>query len=183
MVEIEKLRKEYDLAVDWRPFFLRPETPPEGSPVPAYVRERMKDPDDPLKKRAEREGLKMVRRETIPSTRRAHEAAEYARSKGKLEPMHGELLKAYWTEGKDLHSFDVLREAAVKAGLDPDEMQRELEKGTFKPIVEEGIREAHELGIHAVPTFVFDDRLAVQGAQELPVFRLAMQQLGARKLT
>ena len=111
-MEIEKLRKEYDLSVDWRPFFLRPETPPEGSPLPAYVRERMKDPNDPLKKRAEREGLKMVRRDFVPSTRRAHEAAEFARARGKLEPMHAELLKAYWTEGKDLYSFDVLRDAA-----------------------------------------------------------------------
>jgi predicted DsbA family dithiol-disulfide isomerase len=140
----------------------------------------MKDPNDPLKRRAEREGLKMVRRDFVPSTRRAHEAAEWARSKGRLEPMHAELLKAYWTEGKDLYAFDVLREAAVKAGLDPDEMQRENEQGTFKPIVEESIREASEMGIHAVPTFVFDDQLAVQGAQELPVFRLAMQRLGAR---
>lgn len=140
----------------------------------------MKDPNDPLKKRAEREGLTMVRREIVPSTRRAHEAAEYARSKGKLEPMHAELLKAYWTEGKDLYSFDVLREAAAKAGLDPDEMQRELENGTFKPVVEDAVREAHDLGIHAVPTFIFDDQLAIQGAQELPIFRMAMQRLGAQ---
>ena len=179
-MEIEKLGKEYDLTVDWRPFFLRPETPPEGSPLPAYVRERMKDPNDPLKRRAEREGLKMVRRDFVPSTRRAHEAAEFARARGKLEPMHAELLKAYWTEGKDLYSFDVLREAAVRGGLDPDELQRELEKGTYRAAVEEGVREAHEVGIHAVPTFIFDDQLAVQGAQELPVFRLAMQQLGAK---
>jgi predicted DsbA family dithiol-disulfide isomerase len=143
----------------------------------------MKDPNDPLKKRAEREGLTMVRRERIPSTRRAHEAAEYARSVGKLEPMHAELLKAYWTEGKDLYSFDVLREAAVNAGVDPDEMQREIEKGTFKAIVEDAVRDAHDLGIHAVPTFIFDDQFAVQGAQEFPIFRMAMQRLGAQPRT
>ena len=139
----------------------------------------MKDPNDPLKKRAGREGLKMVRRDFVPSTRRAHEAAEWARTKGKLEPMHAELLKAYWTEAKDLYAIDVLRECAVKAGLDADELQREIGNGTFKPLVDEGLREAHELGIHAVPTFVFDDRLAVQGAQEQPVFQIAMQRLGA----
>jgi predicted DsbA family dithiol-disulfide isomerase len=143
----------------------------------------MKDPNDPLKKRAEREGLTMVRRERIPSTRRAHEAAEFARSVGKLEPMHAELLKAYWTEGKDLYSFEVLREAAVKAGVDPDEMQREIEKGTFKAIVEDAVRDAHDLGIHAVPTFIFDDQFAVQGAQEFPIFRMAMQRLGAQPRT
>jgi len=43
LVEVEKLKKEYDVQVDWRPYFLRPETPPEGLPLPAYVRERMKD--------------------------------------------------------------------------------------------------------------------------------------------
>jgi predicted DsbA family dithiol-disulfide isomerase len=46
--------------------------------------------------------------------------------------------------------------------------------------VEQGVQEGQELGIRAVPTFVFDGRLAVQGAQELPVFRSAMEQLGAK---
>jgi predicted DsbA family dithiol-disulfide isomerase len=48
--------------------------------------------------------------------------------------------------------------------------------------VDQGVQEATDLGIHAVPTFVFDDRLAVQGAQELPIFRMAMERLGARPL-
>jgi predicted DsbA family dithiol-disulfide isomerase len=179
-VEIEKLRKEYDLDVDWRPFFLRPETPPEGMPLPSYVRERMKDPNEPLKLRAAREGLKMVRSEIVPSTRRAHEAAEFARAKGKLEPLQAALLKRYWEEGQDLYKLDVLRGAAVDAGLDSDELQAAIESGTYKPAVEQAVAEAQEMGVHAVPTFVFDDKLAVQGAQELPVFRMAMERLGAK---
>ncbi len=179
-MEIEKLRKEYELDVDWRPFFLRPETPPEGTPLPAYIRERMKDPNEPLKLRAAREGLKMVRGEIIPSTRRAHEAAEFARAKGKLEAMHAALLKRYWEQGEDLYKMDVLRGAAVDAGLDPDELQAAILDGAYRPAVEEAIREAHEWGIHAVPIFLFDEKLAVQGAQELPVFRNAMERLGAK---
>jgi predicted DsbA family dithiol-disulfide isomerase len=181
-VEIEKLRKEYELDVDWRPFFLRPETPPEGLPLPAYIREKVKDPNEPLKLRAQREGLKMVRGDRIFNTQRAHEAAEFARTKGKLEPMHAALLKRHWEEGQDLYQLDVLRGAATDAGLDPQELQDAVESGAFKPIVEAGVQEAHELGIHAVPTFLFDGRLAVQGAQELPVFRMAMQRLGAQPL-
>ena len=181
-MEIEKLRKEYDLSVDWRPFFLRPDTPPEGSPLPAYIRERARDPNDPLKLRAAREGLKMVRGERIWNTRRAHEAAEWARSKGKLDAMHAALLKTHWERGSNLYDIHVLRAAAVEAGLDPDELQRELLDETYKGAVEQGVREAQELGIHAVPTFVFDERFAVQGAQELPVFRMAMERLGAKPL-
>lgn len=180
-MEIEKLRKEYDLEVDWKPFFLRPETPPEGMPLPDYIREKMKDPNEPLKLRAAREGLKMVRGERIPSTRRAHEAAEFARAQGKLEAMNAAILKKYWEEGADLYKMDVLRAAAVEAGIDADAMQAALESGTCRAAVEESVREAQQMGIHAVPTFIFDDQLAVQGAQELPVFRGAMERLGAKK--
>ena len=179
-MEIEKLRKEYDLEVEWRPFFLRPETPPEGMPIPEYIREKMKDPNEPLKLRAAREGLKMVRGERIPSTRRAHEAAEFARAQGKLEAMNAAILKRYWNEGADLYQMEVLRGAAVEAGVDPDAMQAAIESGAYRAAVEASVQEAHDLGIHAVPTFIFDDQLAVQGAQELPVFRGAMERLLAK---
>ena len=127
------------------------------------------------------EGLPEKYGERIWNTRRAHEAAEFARAKGKLEPMHAALLRRHWEEGKGLYQMEVLRDAAVESGLDPDELQREIEKGTYKPAVDQAVQEAYDLGIHAVPTFVFEDRLAVQGAQELPVFRMAMERLGATK--
>jgi predicted DsbA family dithiol-disulfide isomerase len=164
--------------VDWRPFFLRPETPPEGLPLPESIREKSRDPNNPLKRRAAREGLKMVDRELIPSTRRAHEAAEYAREHGRLEPLQAALLRRYWSEGQDLYAWDVLRAAATEAGLDPDGLQRALESGAYTQRVEEAIQEAHALGIHAVPTFVIADRFAIQGAQEYPVFEEAMKRLG-----
>ncbi len=138
----------------------------------------MKDPNTPLAARAAREGLTLVRRDIVPSTRRAHEAAEYARARGRLDPMHAALLRRYWTEAQDLYAMETLRAAAVEAGLDPDELERAIAAGSFRPAVDAAVEEAHELGIHAVPTFILDDRLAIEGAQELPVFRAAMRQLG-----
>ena len=77
----------------------------------AYVRERMKDPHDPLKARAARVGLTLVHRERIPSTRRAHEAAEFARAHGQLEPFHAaEKPPSQWRLGAE----------AEKIGVDPD---------------------------------------------------------------
>lgn len=179
-MEVEKLKKEYDVQVDWRPFFLRPETPPEGLPLPEYVKERMKDPNNPLKRRAAAAGLTMVERQVIPSTRRAHQAAEYARSEGKLEPFNAAVLRRYWTEGQDLWQWDTLRGAAQEAGLDPDALQRAVEEGRYAQVVEESIREAREMGINAVPTFVLGDRFGLQGAQEYPVFQEAMRRLGVK---
>src|SRR5258708_11140319 len=110
--EAEKLRKEYDVHFDWRPFLLRPDTPPQGSPVPEYVQKRWKDPDDPLKKRAAALGLKMVPRQIIPSTRRAHEAAAFSREQGRPYPMHAPLLRRSLREGHDPSSLATPRAAA-----------------------------------------------------------------------
>jgi predicted DsbA family dithiol-disulfide isomerase len=147
-------------------------------PLPDYVREKQKDPNNPLKARAKALGLTMLDREFLPSTRRAHEAAELARDRGRLEPMHAALLRRYWTHGEDLYKLETLRGAATDAGLDPDELQQAIEAGTYKKTVEDAVAEARSLGVRAVPMFVLRDELAIEGAQELRVFRSAMQQLG-----
>jgi predicted DsbA family dithiol-disulfide isomerase len=147
-------------------------------PLPDYVREKQKDPNNPLKARAKALGLTMLDREFLPSTRRAHEAAEFARERGRLEPMHAALLRRYWTHGEDLYKMETLRGAAADAGLDPDELQQAIEAGTYKKAVEAAVAEARALGVRAVPLFVIREELAVEGAQELRVFKSAMQQLG-----
>jgi predicted DsbA family dithiol-disulfide isomerase len=142
------------------------------------MRARMASPNNPLKARARELGLTMVERERIPSPRRAHECTEYARTQGRLEPFHAALLRAYWSDGKDLHDWNVLADAAARAGLDASDMRSEVESGALRDAVDERVRAAHGLGVHAVPTFLIADRIIVQGAQTLDVFRRAMQQLG-----
>ena len=152
--------------------------PEEGWTLPPEMRARMASPNNPLKARARDLGLTMVERERIPSPRRAHECTEYARSQGRLEPFHAALLRAYWSDGKDIHDWGVLADAAAQAGLDANEMRSEVESGALRDAVDERVRAAHQLGIHAVPTFLIADRLIVQGAQTVDVFRRALQQLG-----
>ena len=147
--------------------------------MPAHIRARMSAPDNPLKLRARQLGIELVEREWVPSSRRAHECTEHARAQGKLEPFHAAVLRAYWSEGKDLHAWDVLEDAARQAGLDPAAMRAEVEAGARRDEVDRRVAAAHELGIHAVPTFVIADRLAIQGAQPLEVFERAMQRVGA----
>ena len=164
---------------DWQPFELRPDAPETGWPVPDHIRARMGAPDNPLTDRARRLGITLVERAWVPSSRRAHECTEHARGEGRLEPFHAALLRAYWSEGKDIHDWDVLEAAAAEAGLDAAAMRAAVESGALKPAVDERLAAAHELGIHAVPTFVFADRFAVQGAQTLDVFDHVMQRVGA----
>ncbi len=178
LVEAEKLHRQYDVVLDWQPFELRPDAPEEGWAIPAHIRARMAAPDNPLRRRAAELGLTLAEREWIPSSRRAHECTELARAERRLEPFHAAVLQAYWSEGKDIHDWAVLEAAATSAGLDAAAMRAAVEAGRFAAAVDERVGAAHERGIHAVPTFVVDDRLVIQGAQTLPVFQQALAQLG-----
>ena len=131
-------------------------------------------PDNPLQARAKQLGITMVERDRIPSSRRAHECTEYARAQGKLHAFHAAVLTAYWTEGKDIHDWAVLEELARGAGLDAITMRDEVSSGAWKTAVDERVQGAHDLGIHAVPTFLFADKFVVQGAQTLDVLEKVM---------
>jgi predicted DsbA family dithiol-disulfide isomerase len=73
----------------------------------------------------------------------------------------------------------VLRSAAQEIGLDPDEMQHQVEKGTYTAAVEEQVAAAQEMGITGVPTYILDDKYAIVGAQPYEVFERALARLAA----
>jgi predicted DsbA family dithiol-disulfide isomerase len=119
----------------------------------------------------------------VPNSRKAHEATEYARSKGKLAEFHHAVLERYWSQGEDISDWEVLKGAATAAGLDGAEMQAEVEAGKWKQDVLAGVEAAHEIGINAVPTFIVGGQFAIQGAQDARVFRQAFERLGFKSKT
>lgn len=136
-------------------------------------------PDNPLVTRAKQLGLAMrFDRQLIPSTRRAHQAAAWARSKGAFETFHHELLRRYWEAGDDLHAWETLEAAAKVAGLDGGALRDEVSSGRWKPALDDALAEAAELGVHAVPTFLVGERFVIQGAQDRQVFAHAFERLG-----
>ena len=174
---VEKLETEREIQIDWRPYYLRPNTPPEGSELPAHVRARMAGVHDRLRQMARAAGMDMVFPARMPNTRFAHEATEYARAHGKLLEFHRILFRLYYAEGQDIGSWHVLRAAAQETGLDSDEMQREVESGKYTAAVEEQIGEAQEIGITGVPTYIFGDMYAIVGAQPYEVFERVLARL------
>ncbi len=177
---VDRLKAEYDVEVDWLPFFLHPEIPPEGMPLPDYLRERMKSSTAHLHKMAQEAGLAMTTPEKISYSRLALEATEYARQHGRLAAFHRIVFRKYYGEGQDIGRWPVLRAAAEEAGLNSEGMQAAVEAGTFTAAVDDYVRQAAEWGITAVPTYIVGDQYAVVGAQPYSVFVQVMDRLGAR---
>ena len=57
---VERLKTEYPVEVDWQPFYLRPDTPPEGMDLPAYILEKVATTTNRLRNTANSYGMNFV---------------------------------------------------------------------------------------------------------------------------
>ncbi|MBL8077202.1 MAG: DsbA family oxidoreductase [Anaerolineales bacterium] len=179
---VEKLKEEYNVDVEWRPFYLRPDTPPEGMPLPDYIlRARASGSEDRLSQMAAMHGMKFVSAKRIYNTRLAHEATEYAREHGKVNEFHKVVFRQVYADGLDISNWGVLRAAAEEVGLDGADMQQVVESGTYTAEVAGQVQQAQQIGVSGVPTYVINDRYAVVGAQPYEVFKRALDQIMNKK--
>lgn len=89
------------------------------------------------------------------------------------------LLKAHFSDGADIADREQLTGIAVAAGLDRDRVAGYLAGQEGAAEVRAQLAEARELGISAVPTFVFEGKWAVQGGQEAETFLRVLEQVAA----
>ena len=179
---VEKLKEEYQVDVEWRPFYLYWDVPPEGQELPDYVkRARSQGSEQRLEAIASSYGMPFRSTERIYNTRLAHEATEYAREHGKANEFHKTLFRKVYAEGQDPSDWNVLRATAEEVGLNAEEMQQVVESNRYTDFVEEQVRWAQQIGVTGVPTYVINDRYAIVGAQPYEVFKNALTQIMNQK--
>ena len=164
--------------VEWRPFYLYFDTPPEGKELPEHVkRARAQGSEERLRSIADAYGMKFVSTRRIYNTRLAHEATEYAREHGKGNEFHNVLFRKVYADGQDPSQWEVLRSAAEEVGLDADEMQRDVQAEKYTADVVDQVRWAYQIGVTGVPTYVINNRHAIVGAQPYEVFQSALERI------
>lgn len=175
---VEKLNKEYAINVEWRPFYLRPDTPPDGMELPDYVKKaQASGADQRLKSLADLHGLKFSPANRLYNTRLAHEATAYAIEHGQGNPFHHAVFQKIYGDGLDISKWEVLREAAQEVGLDADEMQKLVTGGKYTAEVSDQVQQASQIGVSSVPTYVINDRYAIIGAQPYEAFKNALEKI------
>lgn len=166
--------------MEWLPFDLHPEYPPEGIPRADLLRRYGPAMTDAVRRLADEAGVPYnPHPDVVPNSRKALELTEWARAAGPeaFEALHERIMDAYWSEARDIGRWDVLEECVADAGLDPAEGHEAMLAGTYAAAVDASTAHAQRSGIMAVPAFVLDGRLLVSGAVPHEVLDRALERL------
>ena len=106
-------------------------------------------------------------------TGKAHRLMWLAAREGDPDAVGEALFRAHFAEGRNLADLDTLVAAGRAGGLDEARVRAFFAGDEGRAEVQAQLDEARDLGVQAVPTFVIDQRLLVQGAQPPDVFRQA----------
>ncbi len=170
-VALDAVRAE-GVAIEVRPFELRPAPAPLHDPDAAELRVEWERSVLPLAEAFGVSGLRQPRFST--RTRKAHEAAAYAHAHGAGAAMHRALFDAYFREQRDIGRVDVLVEIGIGLGLDRTGLKVALDIDRYTDDVVAQQAEALRLGIRAVPAHLaptgdgrFRLMMGVRAADEL----------------
>jgi predicted DsbA family dithiol-disulfide isomerase len=114
------------------------------------------------------------------NTREAHRLLGYAlthHGATTQDALKERLLAAYFIEGRNVGDHDTLTELATDVGLPADKVAAFLDSDSGIAELNEELAETAAHGITAVPTFVFDGKWAVPGAQDPDMFLRALRRM------
>lgn len=185
----QRLGDEVPLELHFQPFELNPQMAPEGQEIVEHLTEKYRiSPEqvaqntEAIRQRGAALGFdfRMGARSRIYNTFDAHRLLHWAGLHGgdQLALKQG-LLSAYFTQGENPGSHEVLLRVAGEAGLDVEAARRVLQSDAYAAEVREAEQHYQAAGIHSVPAVIINDRHLISGGQPPEVFERALRQLAA----
>lgn len=174
--------------LNWLPFFLNPDTPPEGEPYRAFLEAKFggKEQVSRLQMDVADAGrdagveFDFERISIRPNTLHAHRLIYRAQSTGRqpaeIEALVERLFVAHFQRGENIGDIATLGEIAAECGDRMDDVTEYLESTIGADQVRSLFDGISGQGISGVPLFVIQDRLAVPGAQSSAVLAAAILQ-------
>jgi len=187
---IDRLDGEVAVDLHFQPFELNPQMAPEGEDATEHlVRKYGSTPEqlernrEAIRARGAALGFTFGPRGRVYNTFDAHRLLHWAALEGadKARALKHALLRAYFTDGEDVSSADVLVRVAAATGLDAERARAILASDEYADEVRTQERYFTDRGIHSVPAIILDGRHLISGGQPVEVFEGALRQIAERK--
>lgn len=158
-LRLEKLRRDYDLRINWCMTEIHADNPPEGCPPTdiGFTSEQWGRMMADLDVLAVEEGVRFAGLDFTTNSHNALLLAEAAKEEGReaFYALHRRLFEVYLCEGRNLADKQVLRELVHALKLDPALPDRAWNEPRYERRLQEYTLAARELGISFTPTFFF----------------------------
>lgn len=178
-----------DVTVTWRSFQLNPgqRTDPTRHPEDYLTQERglplaqVRQMNARVTAMGREVGIEFALGDAIiANTFRAHRALHFANSAGRQDQLKERLMRAYFSEGRNVDDLDILVGLGAEVGLDGGALRAALAADDSSDPLADAVRrdlsEARQLGIGGVPFFVLDRKYGVSGAQGSDALLAALTQ-------
>lgn len=186
-VAIAALRQDYpDVLVRtrWRPFFLNPDTPPEGEPYLPFLERKFgtRSAVDALFERVRSGGrpygvdFAFEKIALRANTLLAHRLVNWAQQHGPADALVERIFIAQFQQGEAIGDPVVLNGIAAECGYPTDEWLAWSAAGSDIADIRAEAQRLRQLGINQVPTFVVDGQRIVVGAEDPAILVAAMRE-------
>jgi predicted DsbA family dithiol-disulfide isomerase len=166
-------RPGHPFVIEYHPFQLNPEMPPEGMDRRAYLEAKFGGKAGAaevyarIDAAARQTGLEIdwARIDRTPNTLDAHRLIHWAGIEGRQIAVVSALFRAYFLEGRDIGTADVLADIADSAEMDAAAIRRLLAGDADAEAIAARDAHARERGVTGVPTHIVAEKHVVPGAQ------------------
>jgi predicted DsbA family dithiol-disulfide isomerase len=170
--------------IEYKAFMLDPRAPSDPQPVEEVYARKFGPAAPQILERvtteAAGEGLEFRMDIALrANTLAAHRLLVLAHREGCQIALKERLMLAYFSEGTDIGDPDTLIGLAEEVGLDRETTRAWLAGDGGRDEVADSLEFAAANGLGSVPTYVFDRRVAVPGAQDPETFLLVMQRVAS----
>ena len=187
---LERTRGEVEAELHFQPFELNPQLPAEGEDAAGHLQRKYGMPagqaaanQQAIVDRGAALGFTfdMGKRSRIYNTFDAHRLLHWAEGEGegRQRALKHALLRAYFSEGRDVSDRDTLVEVAASAGLPADRARVVLDGDEFAEEVRITEQYFQQAGIQAVPAIIIERKHLISGGQPPEVFEQALRQIAA----
>jgi len=175
---IKELNDQIKFEISWKPYELHPEIPQNGYDKKLYLEQKFGDlsgrqsPYKQIEEIGNSLGFEFnfSKTERIPNTFNAHRLLWKSKQEGLQTELSEALFKAYFTDGRDVGSIEVLSDIAHEVGMKKEEIKNFLNSKEGGQETADEEMSFIEKSIGAVPTYFINNKYIIQGGQEPETF-------------
>jgi predicted DsbA family dithiol-disulfide isomerase len=184
---IAEAGESYEFEIGYKPYELSPKAPQNGENKQDYfIRNygkdalaRMDESSQRLAEMGKEEGITFDFNKSvvIHNTFNGHRLIWLGEQYGVQEEVAVALFEANFTEGENVNDVEVLKRIGIDKGIPADRLENFFSTDEGKKEVADLERWAYGVGISGVPTFIFNDKYSVSGAQPAETLKSIFNQV------